>query len=95
MILLLEDKYGPLLSIHIKKVPITFIWRHNDVLMTSEPKNHGFYTVFFTENADFQIFTKNHRNTRFWCVYQLIMKESEIITDTLSFKCIAPIFCFN
>ena len=43
MILVLEDRYESLFSIDTKKIPVVLIWRHNDVLMTSESRKTGFY----------------------------------------------------
>ena len=43
MILELEDRYEFSLSIYTKKYQKPSIWRHNDVLMTSESRKTGFY----------------------------------------------------
>ena len=58
MILVQEDRYGFLLSIDTKKVPVAFRltswWRFNDVIVTKDPD----FTGFRRKYSDFQIFVK-------------------------------------
>ena len=65
MILVLENWYGPSLSIDTKKVPValylTSQWRFNDVMVLKKD-----FTDFRWKYADFQIFATNPMNMRFW-----------------------------
>ena len=62
----LEDRYGLLLSIDTKNVPLALDFRgHNDILMTSASQKWSLQ-IFPEKYADFQFFAKNPRNMRFW-----------------------------
>ena len=60
MILVLEDRYKPPLSNDTRNVQLPTIWRHNDVLMTSELWKWGF-TDFHWKQTIFSSFRqKSH-----------------------------------
>ena len=62
MILALEDRYGPPLSIDTENIPLAL---HFDitinVLMTSESPKNWFFTDFWWKYANFEIVIKNPR----------------------------------